>query len=290
MAAVPPSSGRDILSAAAAEASATQGKGSIGLSKGCPLLNEELLPPLSVPLPDVAPWQPGRPARRANSTHFFMYVPRMESDADLHSLRAVIRASQFPADPAACNRTLILWDDALTAGLGYSARLIALALLVAVQEHRVLVMPDHRTRRWCGRPPYTLGCYYEPITHCSAPNSSGTPKWSTRGSSDGLEHRQSTEYSSPHVRMSTSQVHRSVFWYKFHPPNTLWSATHDLLYRPRLWVRDAAHCIMRAGGLHGGNYVVVHARFSAEKKKERGGGLPPLSAYLPLTVCMYVCM
>ena len=37
---------------------------------------------------------------------------------------------------------------------------------------------------------------------------------------------------------------------------------------------------MRKGGLHGGNFVVVHARFSAEKKKERGSGLPHLEAYL----------
>ena len=62
--------------------------------------------------------------------------------------------------------TLVVYDDSLTAGLGYSARLLALALLVAVQERRVLVMPAHRTARWCGRAPHTLGCYYEPLTHC----------------------------------------------------------------------------------------------------------------------------
>ena len=115
-----------------------------------------------------------------------------------------------------------------------------------------------------------------------ANSTGGLPKWSTRGSSSGLAHRQSSETSAPHVRISTSQVHRSVFWYKFHPPQSLFAATHDLLFRPRAWIREAAQCVMRAAGLHGGNYVVVHARFSFEKKKERGNQLPPLAAYPPL--------
>ena len=44
-------------------------------------------------------------------------------------------------------------------------------------------------------------------------------------------------------------------------------------------MRDAAKCVMRQGGLGGGNYAVVHARFSAEKKKERGSTLPPLRLF-----------
>ena len=77
-----------------------------------------------------------------------MYAPRLLDDADEHALRAVIHANQFPADPAACNRTLVLFDDALTAGLGYTARLMALSLLVAVQEKRVLINVPHSTARW----------------------------------------------------------------------------------------------------------------------------------------------
>jgi hypothetical protein len=211
-----------------------------------------------------------------------MYVPPLTSDADQESMRQVLHSNQFPADPAACNRTLVLYDDALTAGLGYTARLISLALLVAVQEKRVLILAPHSTARWCARAPHTLGCYYEPITHCTPPtNVSGAWKWSTRGSSFGLEGRRAR--SAPMARISTSQVHRSTFWYKFHPPQTLFAGTHELLFRPRAWVREAARCIMQAASLKGGNFAVVHARFSAEKKKERGARLPQLSEYRPAT-------
>jgi hypothetical protein len=269
--------------------------GGIGRRQGCPLLNELAVPPESEPLSDVAEWEPRDREPLAKSSNFYMYVPPLQTEADQHALRHVLRANQFPSDPAACNRTLVLADDAITAGLGYSARLIALALLVAVQERRVLVMPEHHTRRWCARPPFTLGCYYEPITHCRAPvfGVNGTfrgpgglpmhlPKWSTRGSSMGLAHRRSNA-TAAHVRIGTAQVHKSTFWYKFHPPIALFGATHELLFRPRPWVLEAARCVMDHAGLRGGNFAVVHARFSVEKKKERGASLPPLSAYLPLT-------
>lgn len=211
-----------------------------------------------------------------------MYVPRLFTGAERAALRTVLRANQFPADPAACNRTLVLYDDALTAGLGYTARLIALALLVAVQEKRVLIMVRHGTARWCARAPYTLGCYYEPITHCPIPAALGNiTKWSTRGGSFGIEGRR--ERSDAVLRISTSQIHRSTFWYKFHPPQELHAATHEVLFRPRAWVRDAARCVMRAASLEGGNFAVVHARFSAEKKKERGARLPSLTEYLKPT-------
>ncbi len=215
-----------------------------------------------------------------------MYVPPVSNEAEERALRAVLHANQFPADAAACGRTLLLWDDAPTAGLGYSARLIALALLVATRERRVLINVAHQTGRWCGRPPHTLGCFYEPWTHCPTPNVSfgGLPKWSTRGASAGYEGRIAN--SAPHVRISTSQIHKSIFWYKFHPPQALFEGTHELLFRPRSWVREAAHCVMRAHGLRGGNYVVVHARYSSEKKRERGGMLPPLSAYLEPAAAM----
>ena len=258
-------------------------------SSSCPHLTPDLVPPTTEPLPSAAPWHPALAvgeAPRANSSHFYMYVPSLKSEQEQHAMRLVLRANQFPNDPAMCNRTLHLYDDALTAGLGYTARLIALALLVAVQEKRVLILVPHASARWCAREPYTLGCYYEPITHCTyRPDWQNISfKWSTRGSSFGLEGRRAM--SAPHLRISTSQVHRSIFWYKFHPPQTLFAGTHELLFKPRAWVRDAAKCVMRQGGLRGGNYAVVHARFSAEKKKERGSTLPPLSDYLPATRTM----
>ena len=247
-------------------------------------MDDSVVPPETVPLSPIAEWQPasGSEPTRSNSSHFFMYAPRLLDDADEHALRAVIRANQFPADPAACNRTLVLFDDALTAGLGYTARLMALSLLVAVQEKRVLINVPHSTARWCARAPHTLGCFYEPITHCPTPtNLTGAKKWSTRGSSMGLEARQ--RLGGQHVRISTSQVHRSLFWYGFHPPEPLFAATHDLLFRPRPWVREAARCTMRAASLRGGNFAVVHARYSVEKKKERGAKLPRLASYLRAT-------
>lgn len=258
----------------------------------CPALTPELVPPPSLPLPATAPWRTSTPsstttaARRRNSTHFFMYVPPLATDAEQREARAIMYASQFPVDPAACNRTLLLYDDALTAGLGYSARLISLALLVAVQENRVLIALPHSSARWCAREPYTLGCYYEPITHCPPPANTSASKWTTRGSSQGLEARNHPSHSPAQVRISTSQIHRSTFWYKFHPPQALHAATHELLFRPRPWVREAAHCLMDAAALRGGNFAAVHARYSVEKKKERGRNLPMLSEYLPATVAL----
>ena len=218
------------------------------MPSSCAPLTTDLVPPASMPLPSVAQWAPApEPPERANSSHFYMYVPPLRTEADQLSLRAIIRANQFPSDPAACNRTLVLYDDALTAGLGYSARLIALALPVAVQEKRVLINLPHYTARWCGRAPYTLGCYYEPITHCPTPDGvANATKWSTRGSTLGLEHRRTG--TAAHVRISTSQVHKSTFWYKFHPPVALFAATHGILFRPRPWVKQAAKCVMSAAG------------------------------------------
>ena len=154
----------------------------------------DLVPPTTEPLPTAAPLAPALPsgeAPRVNSSHFYMYVPSLKSEQEQHAMRLVLRANQFPNDPAMCNRTLHLYDDALTAGLGYTARLIALALLVAVQEKRVLILVPHASARWCAREPYTLGCYYEPITHCTyRPDWQNISfKWSTRGSSFGLEGR-----------------------------------------------------------------------------------------------------
>jgi len=83
------------------------------------------------------------------------------------------------------------------------------------------------------------------------------------------------------MRLSTSQVHKEVFFMKTHPAPELRSAALELLFHARPWVRETAHCTMRHFGLRPGNFVVMHVRFSSEKKKERGGGLPGLGAYVP---------
>jgi len=110
-----------------------------------------------------------------------MYNPALGTAEEVLAFRQTIHANQFPADLSRCNRSLILYDDAMTAGLGYSARLLGRALLVAVREQRVLINAPHPTARWCGRPPYTLACHYEAWTHCPMPtNLSLATKWSHR--------------------------------------------------------------------------------------------------------------
>ena len=118
-----------------------------------------------------------------------MYNPPLGTPAEVLAFRQTLHANQFPADPARCNRTLILYDDAITAGLGYTARLLGRALLVAVREQRVLINAPHPTARWCGRWPYTLACHYEAWTHCPIPsNLSRAGKWSHRSAfHDGRE-------------------------------------------------------------------------------------------------------
>ena len=65
---------------------------------------------------------PGRAFR-----HKFLFVPREQSDDDHYT---AIRASQHPN---VCNtaRYLLIEDDLAKAGLGYTARLLAGALLLA---------------------------------------------------------------------------------------------------------------------------------------------------------------
>ena len=161
-----------------------------------------------------------------------MYNPPLETAADVLAFRQIIHANQFPADPARCNRSLILYDDAVTAGLGYTARLLGRALLVAVREQCVLINARHPTARWCGRWPYTLACHYEAWTHCPLPaNLSGIGKWTHRsayhdgrvepaaGSGKGKGHAKKEAMRTPAadmVRISTSQIFKESFFYKFH--------------------------------------------------------------------------
>ena len=225
----------------------------------------------------VAPWRPSRRAgvEPANS-NMFMYLPDITSDQEAVGARALLRATQFPEDPTACERMLLVSDDAIGTGLGYTSRLLMIALFVAVKEKRVLMSVPHRTNRWCSRPPYTLNCMYEPWTHCPLPVNASAKgfKWNHRASwREGP--------TPPISRISTSQIHKEIFFMKTHPPPELRAAALEILFHPRAWVRDAAHCAMRHFGLRPGNFVVMHVRFSPEKKKERTSGLPDLGVYLP---------
>ena len=130
----------------------------------CPPLDESLVPPLSVELAQAAPWSVAPPAPpMAKSKFTILYEPEVE---DVAALRAQLRSTQFPAD---CSRVMLLYDDAITMGLGYSALVLARALLVATKERRALINMPTKSARWCGRPPWTLNCVYEPWTHCPVP-------------------------------------------------------------------------------------------------------------------------
>ena len=147
----------------------------------CPSLTASAVP-TGPEISATAPWNPAPPAPplRASSNPW-MYNPALGTAEEVLAFRQTIHANQFPADLTRCNRSLILYDDAMTAGLGYSARLLGRALLVAVREQRVLINAPHPTARWCGRPPYTLACHYEAWTHCPMPtNLSLASKWSHR--------------------------------------------------------------------------------------------------------------
>ena len=328
----------------------------VAVESSCPRLTAASVP--SGPeIAAVAPWKPAPPAPpHANSSNLFMYDPPLQTPEDILAFRQIIHANQFPSDPARCNRTLILYDDATTAGLGYTARLLGRALLVAINERRVLINAPHPTARWCGRAPYTLACMYEPWTHCPIPgNLSGAGKWSHRmaykdasepakgskgkgkgkgkGGAGQVSKRDARPEALDMVRISTSQIFKETFFYKFHQPSVGEASLYELLFRPvrhpntppsprepslapsltptlphtpattlslrhaspthppcprhlpsmvhaqRAWVRDAARCVMRANGLHGGNFVVVHVRISEEKNRERGKQMPPFASY-----------
>ena len=82
-------------------------------------------------------------------------------------------------------------------------------------------------------------------------------------------------------RIATSQIHlESSFWGAY-PAHELKAVGVDLLFRPRLWVRNEVDCVMRKFALRARNFVAMHVRFSKSKAKERGNGMPKLDVYVP---------
>lgn len=149
----------------------------------CAPLSEDSVPARSTFIPSVAAWlsRPPAPPPAPNS-NVFMYSPQIHSAADAADAQAVILANQFPSDPNRCERALLIFDDAIGTGLGYTSRLLFVALLVAVKERRVLMPVPHKLNRWCSRPPFTLNCFYEPWTHCQMPfnATARASKWNHR--------------------------------------------------------------------------------------------------------------
>ena len=245
-------------------------------TRECAPLGESSVPALPVPLSGASEWRPApRAPPRAPSPDMFQYLPHINSSSDSAAFRAVLFENQFPSAPRDCERMLIVPDDSIGAGLGYTARLLMTAVFVALKERRVLVSVPAKGNRWCARPPYTLNCIFEPWTHCTPPNQSAFDirKWSHRVG----WHKEIQDQ--PILRLSTSQVHKEPVFHKTRPLPELKAAALELLFRPRAWVVKAADCTMREYGLKPNNFVVLHVRHSASKAKERKGGLPPLSVY-----------
>ena len=244
--------------------------------ESCPPLDESLVPPLSVELAQAAPWSVAPPAPpMAKSKFTILYEPEVE---DVAALRAQLRSTQFPAD---CSRVMLLYDDAITMGLGYSALVLARALLVATKERRALINMPTKSARWCGRPPWTLNCVYEPWTHCPVPavENLTVVKWSHR-----MTWKPQHAPDTPDVvRVMTTQLHKEVGFQHVRVAETTRGAAYEVLFTPRQWVRDAAACAMAAASLRDGGFVVTHVRISDEKKRERGAALPGLNAYFPAT-------
>ena len=175
------------------------------------------------------------------------------------------------------------------AGLGFTARMLGIALLWAIRTDRILVEIPARGRlpsrslepaatpRWCDRAPFTLQCLYKPWTHCAIPDSVrkaatipsiGTmcPARLCRNTSFGYRIR-STRYEAPVVHVRLSWIHNTHFlWVGAH--SKAWGAALRFLFRPRDWVRRLGECVMQANGLRPRSFITLHMRDSTQKRAE----------------------
>ena len=144
---------------------------------------------LSVPPEPLAPTELSVPPEPLDQS-----VPQAPRDWS-----SAIEASQFTR--ANCAKLLLFEDDLTGQGLGYSANFYASLLLLEQRNGRVLVevpinaswpstppfvngsgpytspriayhpsgLKPATSPRWCDREPFTLQCFFEPLTHCSIP-------------------------------------------------------------------------------------------------------------------------
>ena len=245
------------------------------------------LPP---PRPDgLMPWG-AQEIHALKHSHKWQFSPRNES---VDGWRSAIYASQFRPS---CDRLLLVEDDLTKAGLGFTAKLWTVALLVAMKDNRVLVevrmvkqgnatRSDHFERpRWCDREPYTLQCLYQSWTHCPLPDPNATVI-----RPGGRPLRVSRwPHSEPYVRTGLGRIHRQgIFWH-----GAKSSAAREagrFLFRPRKWVTDISDCVMHNAGLRPRGYINVHIRHSVEKSKEGqklGVSLPTLPSYEPISTAL----
>ena len=212
---------------------------------------------------------------------------------------SAIQASQHPLH---CERFLLLEDDMLGSGFGFDARLMSLAMLIAVGEQRVMLhspaanstrpyqhFPNVTSGRWCDRPPYTLDCFWEPLSHCQPPVT-GVGKRDVkevhpipvvRGRTFPIFGGRYWPLAAPVVRLKLSWLHESQMYVGFYSPAQ--DAATRYIFRPRPWVRQRAECIMTLHGLRPRRFIAVFLRRSEEKAAELGSQLPPSAHYEEVT-------
>ena len=232
---------------------------------------------------DLKLWEGPTEIHSLRHSHRWQFSPQNWSS---DGWKSFIHRSQFRQN---CDRLLLVEDDLTKAGMGFTAKLWGVALLLAMKDNRVLVevrmmKVGNSTRsdgferpRWCDRPPYTLQCLYAPWTHCPLPPENATVirpggrplkvgKW---------------PHSEPFVRTGLGRIHRQgLFWY-----GAKSSAAREagrFLFRPRPWVTELADCVMRGARVRPQGFLSVHIRHSVEKQREGeklGVVLPGLAAY-----------
>ena len=195
-----------------------------------------------------------------------------------------------------CDRMLLVEDDLTKAGMGFTAKLWGIALLIAMKDNRVLVevrmvKEGNSTRsdgferpRWCDRPPYTLQCLYQAWTNCPLPSANATI---IRPGGRPLKTNR-WPHAEPYIRTGLGRIHRQgIFWYG--SKSSALREAGRFLFRPRPWVAAIADCVMSQHGLLPQRFLSVHIRHSVEKQKEGsklGVKLPDLPAHDTLSVAL----
>ena len=266
----------------------------------CPLAAPSIQLEHTRPLPRPAGVLPWSDANLSGLTHTsrFLFSPRQSSPDGWFT---AIRASQFPEN---CGRYLVIEDDLDTAGVGWTASMLNVALAFAVRDRRVLVEKrvnstwGHRTGhqrtrdkrghglkpRWCDRPPFTHQCFFQPWTHChpTAQEIAGAVVPSAP-----KRYQLETENVSVVLIKLTWVQDETALWMG-QKRLAVSGATFRLLFQPRSWVVTLAKCVMGEQGLQPRSYFSVHIRESAEKAAEirrlrQGFRMPRLVSYFDPT-------
>ena len=198
-----------------------------------------------------------------------------------------VRANQFRKS---CKRLLLVEDDLLNAGLGFTARMFTFALLWAMRTDRVLLEVPFDAKwgpaeqppsaamtmrsRWCDRPPYTMQCLYGPWTHCQAAAADAADLPSLRKECppplcNTSEYRlKSVSKDAPVVRVKLSWIHNSPLLWSGVKSTAAGAVARFLFGWPRAWVRDLAECVMSANHLKPRSFVALMIRDSIQKRAE----------------------